>query len=275
MASPVPYISLALSITLLHLILTHLHPTSIYRPLMLCLILTTALVTAFTATAASSIPGWNALIGTAYGAQLALESVDHVLLSKLHYFPSATASVDTTNSHTTAGAEAKDSPTRRSGGGAHFGLPLPDSVLWTLDVVFNKRRIGTARQVKNVPHFRRSDPTFIPSKSRFLVFRAARFVVVYLLVDFLTSFSPSPAAQFAVEKVPLLSRLAVGEVAGEEFGERMGATGGFWFFSWLIQGVVYDSFSLVAVELGLSTVEDWPPRFGSWMDAWSVRRFWG
>ena len=33
--------------------------------------------------------------------------------------------------------------------------------------------------------------------------------------------------------------------------------------------------SLVAVGLGLSRPEDWPDTFGSWSDAYTLRRLWG
>lgn len=33
--------------------------------------------------------------------------------------------------------------------------------------------------------------------------------------------------------------------------------------------------SIISVATGMSKVEDWPPLFGSWFDAYTVRRFWG
>ena len=39
--------------------------------------------------------------------------------------------------------------------------------------------------------------------------------------------------------------------------------------------VYYVSASLVAVALHTSRPEDWPDLFGSWKDAYTVRRLWG
>ena len=39
--------------------------------------------------------------------------------------------------------------------------------------------------------------------------------------------------------------------------------------------VYYVSTSLVAVALHTSRPEDWPDLFGSWKDAYTVRRLWG
>ena len=45
-------------------------------------------------------------------------------------------------------------------------------------------------------------------------------------------------------------------------------------FGSLMQQIAHSGLSLVFVCLGLSEIEDWPPSFGPWKEAYTVRRFW-
>jgi len=51
-------------------------------------------------------------------------------------------------------------------------------------------------------------------------------------------------------------------------------------FGWVLPavtmlGMQHCVVSAIAVATGISAPEAWPPLFGSWTDAWTVRRFWG
>ncbi|KAJ7584636.1 membrane bound O-acyl transferase family-domain-containing protein [Mycena floridula] len=67
-------------------------------------------------------------------------------------------------------------------------------------------------------------------------------------------------------------------------GPSLTAYGWFWryesIWGWVVQGyatmAIQNCFvSIMSVSLGRSDAEDWPWLFGSFLDAWTIRRFWG
>ena len=119
-----PYVSVITTILLLGWTL-RLHPSSPHRLSMLFLILVPATITAARAEGFSPSTAWDSFIGGEYGSLLALEAIDYVCLSKFYYDPSL---------KTEKGQQS-----------------VWKWLTWSLDVVINKRKIGTARQVKNIP----------------------------------------------------------------------------------------------------------------------------
>lgn len=253
MASAVPYLLIIASALLLHFTLSRLPPPTPYRCLMLAPILFSTLATAITAKDASAFTIWNTFIGCIYGSNLALEAIDHVCITRRYLDPNA----------------AKKLPARSK------RLFVSASLLWTVDIICNSRSIGSPRQIKNVPYFNRRSPTFRPTRTQFLIFRSVRFVLCYLLIDFLTSIPSPSASRFSPEAEPFLTKLLAGQMTAVEFAERASMTMSFYLMVYVIQVTTYDFFSIVAVGLGLNNAGDWPPRFGSIWEAYSVRRFWG
>ena len=229
MASPVPYLSVLATITILGYATVQLPPSSPYRPLAVLAVAPFAVLTAKTSRSASTNVSWNCAMSVLYGPLIFLESINHICIARLYFHASHF----------------------KNGGGG-----LRAKIQWTLDIAFNKRRVGWPRPVKTLPHFSSKNPSYTPSRTQFLIFRTIRLILFYLLTDFLMSLPRPDSYQ------PQGATLAA-------------MVFGLWFLMYLVQSIVYDLYSLIAVGLHLSGVEAWPPRYGSLYEVYSVRRFWG
>jgi hypothetical protein len=101
-----------------------------------------------------------------------------------------------------------------------------------------------------------------------------RFVLSYLLLDFITNQTVPDIEHFAFGKERLLHRIAAGDLSLADGLEVAGTVLGYSFAAYFAESMMYDFFSVLAVGLGISQVADWPPLFGSIFEAYSVRRFW-
>ena len=146
-----------------------------------------------------------------------------------------------------------------------FGISATSSFRWT----------GTERQVKNIPHFSASDPSYVPSRATFLRQTAIKVVVYYLFIDLLGlggNDEGMSAALFDSSKVPFFTRLD--QISLAEVLMRYSATLAAGLGIYCSQEGLYSILAFVTVALGLSKAEYWRPRFGAMGDAYTVRRFW-
>ena len=145
-----------------------------------------------------------------------------------------------------------------------FGLSAASSFRWT----------GSRREVKNVPHFSASDPSFVPTKTAFLWQTATKVLACYLTIDLmgLGNNEEMNKTYFHSTKVPFLTRLT--EISGAELSMRIGGTIGAGVGIYCAQEGLQSTLAFIAVSLGLSEARDWRPRFGAIGDAYSIRRFW-
>lgn len=135
-------------------------------------------------------------------------------------------------------------------------------------LLFNFRRVGTPWQIKNMPS---TADTRAQSPTSFLVRRIAVTAACYLFLDIMVSFPPPDAAKVRSDKVALFMRgLSVDDVIF-----RIGATVSFWLTPAIAVTATSNLFAIVAVLSGLSRPEDCPPAFGSFLEAYNIRRFWG
>ncbi|PCH35769.1 hypothetical protein WOLCODRAFT_133975 [Wolfiporia cocos MD-104 SS10] len=127
-------------------------------------------------------------------------------------------------------------------------------VYWSMCVFFNNRGVGWSYQVSNVP------PR--PSEARWTFVRQQLFAVFrwYLVLDI---------AQSLQRYCPQLFRHETGTRAlvAEGLVHRC--------VTIAIVAVQYTLLSVVCVAAGISVPRDWPAIYGSWADAYTVRRFWG
>lgn len=131
-------------------------------------------------------------------------------------------------------------------------------------------------EVKNTPPFRAGDPTFVPSRGRFLRDTALKLTACILIIDIVGLVPAKPAQNsilFSGARVPLFARL--GEVTGEEAVIRVGVSLLGWLINYCILEAIYDTLAIVFVALGLTGVSQWRPIFGNFEDCRSLRRFWG
>lgn len=135
-------------------------------------------------------------------------------------------------------------------------------------LLFNFRRVGTPWQIKNVPS---TADIRAQSPESFLIRRIAVTAACYLFLDIMVSLPPPDPAMVRSDKVALSLRgLSVDDVIF-----RIGATVSFWFTPAVAVTATNNLFAIIAVLSGLSRPEDCPPAFGSFSEAYNIRRFWG
>jgi hypothetical protein len=129
---------------------------------------------------------------------------------------------------------------------------------WAWDLFTSPRGIGWAHEPVDVLPPR-------PARKNFILKQLARLACLAVLFDLTTWHNQFNPAYF-------------------RGGPSLTAYGWFWryecIWGWAIHGYVALAaqnilLSILSVSLGRSDAEDWPWLFGSFLDAWTVRRFWG
>ncbi|KAF5567947.1 TRI7-trichothecene biosynthesis [Fusarium pseudoanthophilum] len=144
---------------------------------------------------------------------------------------------------------------------------------WAFAMQWNLRRIKTSRPARNTPPFSSTDPSYIPSRGRFLLTRVGVIVasIAYMAI---IGLQPEPAREsLSSNKVRFFSRLS--DVRPYELLQRAIST-----VTWLsgigtTSEICYNVIAVVLVGSGLSEPVMWPSWFGSFTEAYSVRRWWG
>jgi len=141
-------------------------------------------------------------------------------------------------------------------------------------LIHSARYVGTRYEVKNVPSFSRKDRDYVPSRGKFLLRSMIGLILAYLFLD-LVDILPHPdiEVQWPKAKEGIFSRLS--EVDVEEFVMRSSGVLVTWIATYCIISAEYHFAALIAVGSGFSEPRSWPPMFGSFADAWSIRQFWG
>ncbi|EXJ93244.1 hypothetical protein A1O3_01801 [Capronia epimyces CBS 606.96] len=137
------------------------------------------------------------------------------------------------------------------------------------------RNCATVFETRGIKPFNRKDPSFIPSKERFIVSATMHLIACYLTLDALTSLGDpdKQAVLFSESRIPLLSRLD--QVTMQELIERLTCSLVFWIVNYLVLSTSVTAISLIMVGTGLSSVAWWKPLFN--IDngfPYTVRRFW-
>ncbi|OBZ71261.1 hypothetical protein A0H81_08450 [Grifola frondosa] len=141
-------------------------------------------------------------------------------------------------------------------------LPLWRRIYWAICVDHSPRGIGWNYQVTNVP------PPPTSPRGHFIRTRILRAVRSFLLLDLAQSyihlnplFASKGADALPIEAQNYLLRcLSIVAFCSTPYG---------------MMNMQYSLLSVIHVVLGLSEPSDWPDVYGSWSDAYTVRRFWG
>lgn len=155
-----------------------------------------------------------------------------------------------------------------SGNGSFFSR-----LIWAIAMQWNLRRIKTSRPARTTPPFSSKDPSYVPSRGRFLLNRIAVILasIAYMAI---IGLQPQPTREdLSSDRVRFFSRL--NEVTLYELLQRAIST-----VTWLsgigtTSEICYNVIAVVLVGLGLSEPVMWPSWFGSFTEAYSVRRWWG
>ena len=134
--------------------------------------------------------------------------------------------------------------------------------------------IGTPFEAKGIPYFDAKDPTYIPSRARFLRQKAFVVIVCYLFLDAMT-LAARPELNQILYHADRISMLDSKNWSKEQLGVRVGSTLGYWICLYCVVQGYMGVAGLLTVGMGASGVELWRPAFGRVREAWTVRRFWG
>lgn len=134
-------------------------------------------------------------------------------------------------------------------------------------LLWNVRRVRTPWQVKNIPV-----APVDQNRAGFVFKRVAVTLVAYLFVDAVVSMPSPEAVMVRTDKATLFSihQLDVGDLIF-----RSSTTAGYWLTTGILNFFMTNVGAIVAVSLGLSSPNDCPPLYGSFSEAYTIRRFWG
>lgn len=140
-------------------------------------------------------------------------------------------------------------------------------------LVINHRNVSTPYQIKNLPRFSKSDPTYVPSRHRFLLNKLSTLLVAYLILDLLTCQPAPDLALFSSDQEYFFRRLH--EVTWREIGFRILTNFNLWASCTCLIQYIYAIVALVCVGSGFWEPLDFPPLIGRVKDDYSIRNHWG
>ena len=133
---------------------------------------------------------------------------------------------------------------------------------------------GTSWEVKGLPHFSNSDPQWVPSPLIFISWRVSIIIGCVSTYHYAVDLrDPLNKDLCQPSNVPFLARL--GDVTVEELWTRLIINTTFWFGGYCILQIFFSVPSIIAVCLHPSSVSQWHPAFGSVLEAYTLRKFWG
>lgn len=159
--------------------------------------------------------------------------------------------------------------TRDSRSRTSLSLPTWSALAWAAHTFFSYRAIGTSREAKNTPSF---PGRHVPSRPKFLLYRGCAIVGASVFADYLNHMLPPSPDTFAAHKSRLL--LSKPDITMEIISVRVISTAVFWIALRASLGLLYNLTSFIAVATLLTAPEGWPPVFGRWTKAYTLRRFW-
>jgi hypothetical protein len=196
-----------------------------------------------------------------------IRSFDLLLYRKAHIFPRESA----VKSKTTKNGQAILQPDGKAE--SSFRHPMMFQFWQSFYLFFTLRDIGTPHAIKNIPPFSTSNPTWIPSRTSFLLRHMCIAVISYLVADIpsiLPLINPQQAAQMSL---PVFSRLF--DIRFDEVISRFIVTASSWIFAAATLSSFYSFIAVLLVGLGFSEPRFWPPQFSSLEHSYTLRGWWG
>lgn len=139
-------------------------------------------------------------------------------------------------------------------------------------LLWNMRRIGTKFEVKKTLP---PPPLRNESVVRFVARQLVTVVVSYSIVESMIRGPLTDPAFVGVEKQTLWPRSMLENLSGEDVGFRIVGSVAFLATSVLVNLTLTNTLAILSLVTGLSTPAAWPPLFGSFAEAYTVRNFWG
>lgn len=133
---------------------------------------------------------------------------------------------------------------------------------------------NTSWEVKNLPAFSTSDHQWIPSPTTFILWKSAVIISSFVLNDYVIDAKMSIDHDLMLpSKVPFLFRL--GDVTLGECWTRLVVGLSTWLNLYFFIQLAFGCPALISVCFKPSGVALWRPVFGSLLDAYTMRGFWG
>lgn len=149
---------------------------------------------------------------------------------------------------------------------------LVPAVKSAVGLLWNMRRVGTPWQVKNVPS---TAGLAWKSRARFILGRLVVTFIAYLFVDIVVSLPPPESALLHPDKAALFNITLLRRLTIDDVIFRSATTIGYWLTTGILNLFMTNLGAIVAVSLGFSQPVDCPSLYGSFWEAYTVRRFWG
>ncbi|KUI61968.1 hypothetical protein VP1G_09110 [Cytospora mali] len=123
----------------------------------------------------------------------------------------------------------------------------------------------------------------VPSRASFLIGNVLKCVTYILLLRLGNSLGdPSQSATlFSSANIPLAGNIIHPRTSPSTYidlaqlGSRLLGVLGYWTVQYLIINLLYGILATFSVALHITNVDVWPPVFGRFNEAWSLRQFWG
>lgn len=144
-----------------------------------------------------------------------------------------------------------------------------------LVIANSTRHVGTPYQVKGVPRFSSSNPTYIPSRSMFLFRTASTIAASYFVLKLLSTHLGTRDVDIFLlhpSRIPTLGRLQ--HVTSREIIVRTHAVIRHWTCTYTVITFLNSIIDFIGVA-SFCPVKDFPPSFGSITEAYTIRQFWG
>ena len=156
------------------------------------------------------------------------------------------------------------------------------ATIWTrvrfgLYISFSARYIASSHQAPHTPPYSLSRPTYIPSRSKFLLQKGIIITIAYLINDILVlgNQPDQNPTLYGASQILFFSRLWHRTLTIEDFSVRVTTSLGFWFGAyWALQGY-FCSLSLLTVLFGVSRPQLERPVLGNVIEeSYTLRGFW-
>lgn len=139
------------------------------------------------------------------------------------------------------------------------------------------RSVNTPWETKNTPKFCVSDPTYVPSRSRFLVNHLVIASICYLYLDLIQQANELQPKEeivknFSPDMVPFYNRLDT--ITSEQLQISTVSTFVYWASMYAVMQGFTSFCALLIVGCGIDEPKSWRPLFGSPFEAYTLRRFW-
>ncbi|KAL8781670.1 MAG: hypothetical protein Q9213_005887 [Squamulea squamosa] len=153
-----------------------------------------------------------------------------------------------------------------------------DKLYFAYFIALSSRHIGTPYEAKCVPPFSSSRPDYVPSRTHFILKRAAIGILSYILLDLTAVLARSQhIANNAVyrppEHIPVFARLNA--ITFAEMLTRFQDAMAYYVFCYCLIQCYTNFFACLVVGLRIDKVEYWRPNFGTLQDGYDLRQFWG